>query len=158
MKFNFFHNPNEENGYMSNWWLSDFIIDNITFSSMEQYMMYQKAICFKDTNTAEKILKISDVAQIKALGRLVKNYDDNYWNGVRQIVVYEGLLAKFSQNDELKNQLIATDVAILAECAVQDRIWGIGLSMKDENRFARTKWKGQNLLGYALMKVRDKIK
>ena len=125
---------------------------------MEQYMMYQKAICFNDTETAEKILKISDVAQIKALGRLVKNYDDNHWNGVRQIVVYEGLLAKFSQNDELKNQLKATGDAILAECAVQDRIWGIGLSMKDENRFDRTKWKGQNLLGYALMKVRDKIK
>lgn len=158
MNFIFFHKPNEENGYLSNWYLSDFVVNNIPFSSMEQYMMYQKAICFKDTNTEEKILKISDVAQIKALGRSVRNYDDNYWNGVRQIVVYEGLLAKFSQNDELKNQLIATDVAILAECAVQDRIWGIGLSMKDENRFDRTKWKGQNLLGYALMKVRDKIK
>lgn len=158
MSFIFFHKPNEESGYLSNWYLSDFVMNNINFSSIEQYMMYQKAICFKDTNTAEKILKISDVAQIKALGRLVKNYDDNYWNGVRQIVVYEGLLAKFSQNDELKNQLIATDDAILAECAVQDRIWGIGLSMKDENRFDRTKWNGQNLLGYVLMKVRDKIK
>lgn len=157
MNFKFFHNPNEENGYMSNWWFSDFTIDNITFSSMEQYMMYQKAVCFNDAETAGKILKISDVAQIKALGRLVKNYDDNHWNGVRQIVVYEGLLAKFSQNDELKNQLKATGDAILAECAVQDRIWGIGLSMKDENRFDRTKWKGHNLLGYALMKVRDKI-
>lgn len=158
MNFIFFHKPNEENGYLSNWYLSDFVVNNIHFSSMEQYMMYQKAICFKDTNTAENILKISDVSQIKALGRLVKNYDDNHWNGVRQIVVYEGLLAKFSQNDELKNQLKATKDAILAECAVQDRIWGIGLSIKDENRFDRTKWKGQNLLGYALMKVRDKIK
>ncbi|MBO5008989.1 MAG: NADAR family protein [Clostridia bacterium] len=157
MNFKFFHNPNEENGYMSNWWLSKFIINNITFSSMEQYMMYQKALCFNDTETATKILEISDVAQIKALGRLVKNYDDNHWNGVRQIVVYEGLLAKFSQNDELKKQLKATGDAILAECAVQDRIWGIGLSMKDADRFDKSKWKGQNLLGYALMKVRDKI-
>lgn len=158
MNFIFFHKPNEENGYLSNWYSSDFVVNNIHFSSMEQYMMYQKAICFKDTNTAENILKISDVSQIKALGRLVKNYDDNHWNGVRQIVVYEGLLAKFSQNDELKNQLKATKDAILAECAVQDRIWSIGLSMKDENRFDKAKWKGQNLLGYALMKVRDKIK
>lgn len=158
MNFIFFHKPNEENGYLSNWYLSDFVVNNIHFSSMEQYMMYQKAICFNDTGTAGKILEISDVAQIKALGRLVKNYDDNHWNGVRQIVVYEGLLAKFSQNDELKNHLKATDDAILAECAVQDRIWGIGLSMKDESRFDIAKWKGQNLLGYALMKVRDKIK
>jgi len=157
MKFVFFHNPNEENGFLSNWWLSDFIINDITFSSMEQYMMYQKSLCFNDMETATKILETPNVAQIKALGRQVKNYDDNYWNGVRQIIVYEGLLAKFSQNDELKKQLISTGDTILAECAVQDRIWGIGLSMKDANRFDRSQWKGQNLLGYALMLVRDKF-
>lgn len=157
MNFKFFHNPDEENGYMSNWWLSDFTINDITFSSMEQYMMYQKALCFNDTETAAKILKTTDVAQIKALGRLVKNYDDSHWNGVRQIIIYEGLLAKFSQNEELKKQLKATDDAVLAECAVKDRIWGIGLSMNDDNRFDRSKWNGQNLLGYALMLVREKI-
>ena len=157
MNFEFFHNPNEENGYMSNWWLSDFTINDIIFSSMEQYMMYNKAICFNDEITAAKILATTDVAEIKALGRQVKRYDDNHWNGVRQIIVYEGLLAKFSQNDELKKQLKSTGNAILAECAVQDRIWGIGLSMKDANRFDRSQWKGQNLLGYALMLVRDKL-
>lgn len=77
MNFIFFQKPNEENGYLSNWYLSDFVVNNIHFSSMEQYMIYQKAIYFKDTNTAENILKISDVSQIKALGRLVKDYDDN---------------------------------------------------------------------------------
>lgn len=157
MNFKFFHNPDEENGYMSNWWLSDFTINDITFSSMEQYMMYQKALCFNDTETAAKILKTTEVAQIKALGRLVKNYDDSHWNGVRQIIIYEGLLAKFSQNEELKKQLKATDDAVLAECAVKDSIWGIGLSMNDDNRFDRSKWNGQNLLGYALMLVREKI-
>ena len=98
-----------------------------------------------------------DVAQIKKLGREVKGYDENFWNGVRQIVVYEGLLAKFSQNHDLKEKLIETDNAILVECAVKDQIWGIGLSMKDENRFNRSKWRGQNLLGYALMMVRDQL-
>lgn len=157
MNYVFFHNPNEENGYLSNWWLSDFILNDITFSSMEQYMMYSKAICFDDADVAAKILETTDVAKIKALGRSVKNYDDNHWNGVRQIIIYEGLIAKFSQNEKLKKKLKETEKAILAECAVKDRIWGIGLSMTDEDRFDRTKWKGQNLLGYALMKVRDKI-
>lgn len=106
---------------------------------------------------ADKILQTEDVAQIKKLGRDVKGYDENFWNGVRQIVVYEGLLAKFSQNHDLKEKLIGTDNAILVECAVKDQIWGIGLSMKDENRFNRSKWRGQNLLGYALMMVREQL-
>ena len=119
--------------------------------------MYSKAICFDDTEAAMKILETTDVAKIKTLGRSVKNYDDNIWNGVRQITIYEGLLAKFSQNEELKNKLKETGDAILAECAVKDCIWGIGLSMTDKDRFDKAMWKGQNLLGYALMLVRKKI-
>ncbi len=157
MKIICFHNPNEENGFLSNWYLSRFRAGNIDFSSMEQYMMYQKAVCFHDKDTAAKILTTNDVARIKALGRLVSGYDDNYWNGIRQIVVYNGLMEKFSQNAELKKKLIETGNAILAECAVKDRIWGIGLSMSDPNRYEKAKWQGQNLLGYALMMVRESL-
>ena len=152
-----FHNPDEENGYLSNWYPSRFTANDISFSSMEQYMMYKKAECFKDKDTAAKILATDDVAQIKALGRLVANYNESYWNGVRQIIVFEGLLAKFSQNEDLKERLKSTGNDILAECAVRDRIWGIGLSMKDPDRFEIDKWNGQNLLGYALMMVRERL-
>ena len=71
--------------------------------------------------------------------------------------MYEGLLAKFSQQDELKRGLLQTRDAILAECAVHDRIWGIGLSMKDERRFDISQWRGENLLGYSLMMVRNHL-
>ena len=152
-----FHNPNEENGYLSNWYPSIFALNGITFSSMEQYMMYRKAVCFGDEKVAAQILATEDVAEIKALGRLVSGYDENLWNGVRQIVVYEGLLAKFSQNSDLREQLKDTGQAFLAECAVKDRIWGVGLSMHDLNRLDRAKWRGQNLLGYALMMVRERL-
>ena len=122
-----FHNPDEENGYLSNWYLSHFTVNGIDFSSMEQ------------------------------LGRKVHGYDENVWNGIRHIIVYEGLKAKFSQNTDLKRQLVDTGDAVLAECAVRDQIWGIGLSMGDPNRFERSKWKGTNLLGYALMLVREQL-
>lgn len=152
-----FHNENEENGYLSNWYPSSFAYDDIVYSSMEQYMMHRKAVCFGDDDIAAQILATDAVAKIKALGRLVAGYDENIWNGIRQIVVYEGLLAKFSQNTEMKEQLKGTGKDILAECAVNDRIWGIGLSIHDPNRLDRTKWRGQNLLGYTLMMVRKRM-
>ena len=139
MKILCFHNADEENGYLSNWYLSEFNVSNITFSSMEQFMMYQKAMCFCAKAIAKKILSNHDVAQI------------------RQLVAYEGLLAKFSQNLNLKDLLKATGDNLLAECAVKDKIWGVGLSMSDPDRLDITKWKGQNLLGYSLMMVREKI-
>ena len=150
-----FHNPDEENGYLSNWYPSSFTVDKVTFSSMEQFMMYSKAICFGDKEMAAQILETNDVAAIKAFGRQVSSYDEHIWNGVRQIMVYEGALAKFSQNEDLKAKLKATGEALLVECAVKDLIWGVGLSMKDPNRYDKTKWKGQNLLGYTLMMVRQ---
>uniref|UniRef100_UPI00262E60D4 NADAR family protein n=1 Tax=uncultured Anaerovibrio sp. TaxID=361586 RepID=UPI00262E60D4 len=144
--------------YLSNWYMKNFTVGDISFSSMEQYMMYRKAICFHDGEIASKILASDDVAEIKNLGRQVSGYDDCVWSGIRQIVVYEGLLAKFSQNKDLNDRLLGTGEAILAECAVKDRIWGIGLSMNDSARLDIGKWKGQNLLGYALMMVREKLK
>ena len=153
-----FHNPTEEYGFLSNWYLSDFCLEGIRFSSMEQWMMYQKAMCFQDTVIAKQILETQDVAKIKELGRQVSGYEDHFWNGVCQIIIYEGLIAKFSQNEELKQALLETKDAILAECAVKDQIWGIGLSMTDPKRLDPKQWRGQNLLGYALMVVRGRLK
>lgn len=152
-----FHNPDEDNGFLSNWYLSAFSVDGIIFSSMEQYMMYKKAVCFGDDENAARILETKEVTEIKSLGRKIVGYDDNIWNGVRQIVVYQGLMEKFTQNDELRDKLLKTGKSVLAECAVKDTIWGIGLSLRDPGRLEMTKWKGQNLLGYTLMMVREAI-
>lgn len=149
-----FHNPNEENGYLSNWYMSDFVVDAIKFSSMEQYMMYYKAMVFKDIESMKKILSTNDVAKIKKLGRLVKNFDDVVWDSVKVGIVERGLMAKFIWNSDLMAKLLATGDEILAECAVRDKVWGIGLSMKDPKRFDTSLWRGINLLGICLMNVR----
>lgn len=153
-----FHNPEEEYGFLSNWYLSDFEVEGICFSSMEQFMMYRKAMTFEDQAVASLILETRDVARIKELGRQVSGYDDRTWNGVRQILIYEGLLQKFAQKEDLKEKLLGTGNAVLAECAVRDRIWGVGLSMKDPNRLCPSKWQGQNLLGYSLMITRERLR
>lgn len=153
-----FHNPDEENGYLSNWYLVDFIIDGVTYTSVEQYMMYIKAMTFNDLDIANKIMSTSDVKVIKSLGRSVFNYNDTIWSDIRTRVVYDALLAKFSQNDDLRKLLLDTGDSILVECAVKDTIWGIGLSMNNPNRYDKSKWKGKNLLGKALMKVRGKLR
>ena len=124
---------------------------------MEQYMMYEKAILFQDQQTAEKILGTDDVAEIKALGRMVRNFDEKIWREKRVSIVHKGVLQKFLQNPELAEKLLETGEQMIAECAVKDKIWGIGLSMWDEERFCVDKWKGQNLLGKILMQVRAEI-
>ena len=133
-----FHKPEEENGYLSNWYPSPFEKDGISFAHMEQYMMYQKALQFQDTEIAQQILQTDNPGKVKALGRSVRNYVDSRWSAVRQ-------------------QMLATAPHLLAECAVHDRIWGIGLSMTDSDRLSPEKWRGQNLLGYTLMQVRDEL-
>ena len=153
-----FHNPEEENGYLSNWYLSDFVYRGTEFSSMEQFMMYHKAVVFSDENIAKQIMRISDVGRIKELGRMIGNYNDTVWSGLRQIIIFRGLMEKFGQNPELKEKLLSTGTSILAECAVNDRIWGIGLSMKDPDRLSIYKWRGSNYLGFALMAARRELR
>lgn len=154
----FFHNPEEENGYLSNWYLSKFCVDGIAFSSMEQYMMYVKADLFKDNAIAAEILKTDDVAEIKSLGRKVHNFDDKTWDECKYDLIKTGIEQKFVQNPELLKKLLDTGNNLIAECAVKDTVWGIGLSMKDDRRMNQSQWKGQNLLGKALMEVRDTLK
>lgn len=152
-----FHNPEEPYGFLSNWYKSKFTVDGVQYTSMEQYMMHQKALTFNDVEIARQILNETNPARIKRFGREIRGYNDTIWNGVRQIVVYSGLMEKFRQSNELNKLLFDTEDAILAECAVQDRIWGIGLSMSDPDRFDINRWRGQNLLGFSLMKVRETI-
>ena len=152
-----FHTPDEPNCYLSNWYPSPFFADGQHYSSMEQYMMHQKALLFGDAGTADAILATDNVGKIKALGRCVQNFNDTIWNGVRQIIVYRGLLEKFRQNPDLKAQLLSTHPHILAECAVMDKVWAIGLSIKDEYRLEPDLWEGQNLLGFTLMQVRAEL-
>jgi hypothetical protein len=72
-------------------------------------------------------------------------------------VVEEGNYLKFSQNTGLRRKLLATGDAELVEAARGDRVWGIGFSVEDAPRTPRARW-GQNLLGKALVNVRERLR
>ncbi len=118
-------------------------------------MMYKKALLFEDLSTAEKILQTDDPKKQKALGRKVNGFREDIWNIHKFDIVVKGNLLKFSQNENLKKQLLATEDKILVEGSPYDKIWGVGLKWDDPKILNSANWKGENLLGMALMKTRD---
>ena len=154
----FFHKPEEPNGYLSNWFLCSFDLDDMHFSSVEQYIMYRKCKLFGDDVSAVAVLATDDVATQQAIGRNARGYIDAVWAGARQMVAYRALMAKFSQNEVLRQQLLDTGDAYLVECAGSDKIWACGIRLDDDRRFDASNWKGSNILGFALMEVREKLK
>lgn len=134
----------------SNWYRCKFIVDDVEYSSNEQYMMHQKALFFKDVETAAKIMKSNEPWVAKMLGRAVKPFDRVVWALHAFDIVVKGAYAKFSQNPELKNIILKSANKIFVEASQFDRLWGIGLGINDPNLLNECKWKGKNLLGKAL--------
>lgn len=150
------HNPNEPYGCFSNFYPSNFTVDGKNYTCSEQYFMKKKQELFDPTNEqlANKIMETTNPASIKKFGRQVKNYNDTIWNTNRYQIMVDALKAKFNQNPNLKQILMSTGNKQLAETTSRDKIWAIGLDMNDPKRFDETQWKGQNLLGKALMEAR----
>ena len=147
-----------KSNWPSQWFISDFIIDGITYNCCEKRMMHQKAILFGDLDTASLILKEYDPKEIKKLGRIVKNFCSDKWNEVADDVVFNANLAKFSQNENLNKLLMDTSDKKIVECSPYDSIWGNGLNITDTLNTPENKWKGTNRLGKALMRVRDELR
>jgi ribA/ribD-fused uncharacterized protein len=139
----------------SNWHPSPFSVKNVNFTCAEQYMMYCKAKVFGDHEVADKIIASTSPKEQKALGRSVRGYDDDIWRKKRLSIVVVGLIYKFEQNPSARKLLIETNGKTLVEASPYDKIWGVGLAASDPNILDPSKWKGQNLLGKALMKVRE---
>lgn len=122
--------------------------------------MYSKAVFFGDQKVARDILLLTTnrPAEYKRLGRLVKNYDDKRWNAVRFEKMYEAVKAKFSGNPYLLKYLLSTGDKVLVEASPFDTIWGVGLDLLSDDVSDESKWRGQNLLGKVLMKVREELR
>lgn len=163
IEFSFFwgHKASEDGSItkscFSQWWVAPFEVDGIIYKTAEHWMMAGKARLFNDTAILEKIIQIDTPAKAKKLGRAVKDFDPVTWDREKFNIVVTGNLYKFSQHNALKHFLLGTGNKVIVEASPMDKIWGIGMKQDNADATNPLLWKGQNLLGYALMEVRDKL-
>jgi len=141
-------------GCLSQWWPSAFAVDGVTYATAEHWMMAGKARLFDDPAGLAAVLAARTPGAAKAAGRAVAGFDEAAWAAARFELVIAGNLAKFRQHDELGRFLRRTGSKVLVEASPLDRIWGIGLSAAHEHAALPSRWRGRNLLGFALMEVR----
>lgn len=142
----------------SQWFPFQFEENGIRYKTAEHYMMAGKAKLFSDNETLEEILKSDSPNQAKILGRKVKNFDPKPWDEQKYEIVKRANFLKFSQNQKFKDFLLSTNDKILVEASPYDTIWGIGMLETDPKAQNPLQWNGENLLGFALMEVRDLLK
>src|SRR5262249_34392913 len=140
---------------LSQWWVAPFEVASIRYLTAEHFMMASKARLFEDDAACSRIQAATTPKEAKRLGRGVQGFVGAAWERHRYELVVEGNLAKFSQNAALRRFLVSTGDRILVEASPLDRVWGIGLSRDSPAARRPTLWKGLNLLGFALMEVRD---
>lgn len=163
VKFLFFwgHQPakdgNVTQSCLSQWWHAPFILDNVTYKTAEHFMMAEKARLFNDANVLEHVLKSNSPADAKKLGRTINSFNPDIWDQKKFDIVVSGNYYKFSQHEDLKAFLLNTKDRVLVEASPVDKIWGIGMAADNPNIENPLMWKGENLLGYALMSVRNKL-
>ena len=156
------HQPTSEGGVgkgcLSQWWPAAFTVDGVDYPSAEHYMMAAKARLSGDARAAAQILAAPHPGAAKALGRQVRGFDEQRWAEHRFKVVIAGNMAKFGQHPQLRDFLVSTGSRVLVEASPQDRVWGIGLTADDERAASPAHWLGLNLLGFALMEVRQQLR
>ena len=155
------HTPNPKKvtaACFSQWYDCHFEVDGVQYHTTEQYMMASKALLFKDEEVYREIMAAQSPFDYKKLGRKVRNFEPEPWDAMKYDIVVKGNEAKFSQNPDIKEFLLSTGDAILAEASPYDGIWGICLDRETAMKGTVEQWQGENLLGGALMEVRDRLR
>lgn len=143
---------------LSQWWPSPFTVDGVRYATAEHWMMAAKARLFADPEGERRVLAAQHPAQAKKAGRLVRGFDEETWRRERFRVVVEGSVHKFAAHADLRAFLLGTGERVLVEASPVDRVWGIGLAATDERATDPEQWRGPNLLGFALMRARTRLR
>ena len=142
---------------LSQWFAAPFTVDGETFATGEHYMMAAKAALFDDRETRARILQASSPGQAKALGRTVRGFDETRWSAERWEIVVATGVHRFAEHAGPLAYLLASGDRVLVEASPHDRVWGIGIGKAEAVRVGPSGWRGQNLLGFALMETRRRL-
>ncbi len=153
----YFWREYDDNGCFGNWFRTSFVIDDFCYRHVEQYLMAQKAKLFHDSKRYTAILRADTPEECKQLGREVFPFDNSVWEEHRYSILKAGVKAKFEQSNELMEKLLSTGNSVIAEASPKDNIFGIGMSKEEAEQVDFQNWRGQNLLGKALMEVRAEL-
>ncbi|MFJ5534421.1 NADAR family protein [Streptomyces sp. NPDC093261] len=145
-------------GCLSQWWPSPFTVDAVEYATAEHWMMASKARLFGDADAERRALDAPNPALAKRAGRLVRGFDEAIWQRERFAIVVEGSVHKFAAHADLRTLLLGTGERVLVEASPVDRVWGIGLAADDEAAATPERWRGPNLLGFALMEARERLR
>ncbi|MDQ1025759.1 ribA/ribD-fused uncharacterized protein [Streptomyces umbrinus] len=143
---------------LSQWWPSPFTVDGVEYRTAEHWMMARKARLFGDERAERLALDAPNPALAKKAGRLVRGFDEAAWERERFGIIVEGSVRKFASDGELRSFLLGTGERVLVEASPLDRVWGIGLAADDDRAFDPERWRGPNLLGFALMEARVRLR
>ncbi|MGW1869926.1 NADAR family protein [Streptomyces mauvecolor] len=142
----------------SQWWPSRFVVDGVEYATAEHWMMASKARLFGDPEAERAALTAANPALAKKAGRLVRGFDEAVWGRERYGIVLAGSLHKFGQDEALRAYLLGTGNRVLVEASPLDRIWGIGLAADAPEADDPARWRGLNLLGFALTEARERLR
>lgn len=142
---------------LSQWWPQEFEVDGQRYVTAEHFMMAEKARLFGDDEQLAAVLASATPKEAKACGRKVKNFDSDAWDDKSFDIVTRGSVAKFAASQDLAGYLVGTGHRVIVEASPVDPVWGIGLAKDAATASAPSKWKGRNLLGFALMSARAQI-
>lgn len=144
-------------GVYSQWYYCPFYVGRLYFRTAEHYMMYEKAILFDDQEIAEKMIQTEEPRQVKRMGKLVKNFNQAIWDKEKFDIVLRGNWYKFSSDTFLREELLSTKNTVLVEASPTDIVWGIGRGTTYPFLRDFDTWRGENLLGFAIMLVREEL-
>ncbi|MGA5189929.1 NADAR family protein [Streptomyces griseoincarnatus] len=143
---------------LSQWWPSPFTVDGVEYATAEHWMMAAKARLFGDAEGERRVLTAGHPSAAKNAGRLVRGFDEVVWRRERFGIVVEGSVHKFAAHGELRSFLLGTGDRVLVEASPVDRVWGTGLAADAEGANDPVRWRGPNLLGFALMEARRRLR
>lgn len=143
---------------LSQWGTAAFEHEGNRFVSSEQAFMHGKARLFGDEESASRILATKTSWMARELGSKVRGFDEATWKRHRFEIAVAANLPKFANNPALRDYLLSTGDSILVEASPTDRVWGNGLDEFDRHARDPRRWPGLNLLGFALMEVRSRIR